>query len=409
MTDGVDFSMFTTLPTSPWLGEGVVEMPYISQPSLSTSRLTATAETGIARGPFSLPMFHELPAKAFALELVTDALGSFNAFFPLFNELHFMNQFHTQYLGSSPGNPGWWACINVVLALAHRFRSMRNYDVAYESAQACGYMQNALAVVAELNIMHSNLAAVQALVGMAIVLQGTANPHPASVLTAAAIRLAQSMGLHRRVPYDSLPQHQIEQGRRVFWLAYILDKDISLRMRQPFAQDDEDMDAEMPSGDTLRLPCLDGSYTTDPFKTRIGLAVIQGQTYKRIYSVQAARQSEAQRQEVAQELSSILSYWRSSVDIDIEDGPMAPLQAPLTTESIHLLVLRFTYVNCLVMIDSHMPHANSSFLNDILPMRGASLVFERPCVIESRKAARLMHLIPHGDYAIAWYEAFFSI
>ncbi|KAM0544849.1 hypothetical protein ACHAPJ_011594 [Fusarium lateritium] len=410
-TDGTDYSMFTTLPTSPWLGERVREIPYVSQPSLSSMRPTGASRTGMALGPFSLPTFHELPPKSFAFELVTDALESFNAFFPIFDESDFMQRFHTHYSESSPGNPSWWACINLVLALAHRFRSMRTFDTAYESAQAIGYIHNALAVVAELNVMHSNLAAAQALLGLAIVLQGTANPHPASVLTAGAIRLAQALGLHRQVPHESLPEDQIEQGRRVFWLAYLLDKDISLRMRQPFAQDDEDMDAELPPGNPLQLPFLDGSCTTDLFKSRIGLAVIQGQIYKRLYSIQAARQSQIQRQEVAQELNSILGYWKSGVDIDIEDSPMAPLQAPLVTEILHLLILRFTYVNCLVMIDRHTPDDNNLLLDDASQMHGAYTIFERTCVTESRKAARLMHLIPQGDYAIVWLllQSFFNI
>ncbi|KAF4966842.1 hypothetical protein FSARC_5521 [Fusarium sarcochroum] len=409
-TDSMDYSMFTTLPTSPWLNERVREIPYVNQPSLSSMRPTGSSRTGMALGPFSLPTFHELPSKPVALELITDALKSFNTFFPIFDESDFMHKFHDQYLDSSPGNPSWWACINLVLALAHRFRSMRTYDTGYESTQAFGHIHNALAVVAELNIMHSNLAAVQALVGLAIVLQGTANPHPASVLTAAAIRLAQALGLHRQIPHDSLPKNEIEQGRRVFWHAYLLDKDISLRMRQPFAQDDEDMDAELPSDNLFQPPSLGGSNTTDLFRSRIGLAVIQGQVYKRLYSVQAARQSEIQRQEVAQELNSIIGYWKSGVDIDIEDGPMAPLQAPLKIEVLHLLILRFTYVSCLVMIDVHTPDTTNLLL-DVSQMHGTYSIFERACVTESRKAAQLIHLIPHGDYAIVWLllQSFFNI
>lgn len=396
--DGMDFSKFTLLPTTPW-AERVGEMPHVNIPSLSSMRPTNISTTEMIRQPLSLPTFHQLPSKGFALELLTDGLKSFNAFFPIFDETELLQKFHARYLDSTPSDPCWWSCINVFLAIAHRFRSMRTYDRAYETKQACGYIHNALAVVAELNVMHSNLAAVQSLVGLAIVLQGTANPHPASVLTAAAIRLAQTLGLHRETPYDCLPKDQVEQGRRVFWLAYILDKDISLRMKQPFSQDDEDMDAILPSGNTLQLPSPDGLSTTDLFKSRIGLAVIQGQVYKKLYSVQATRKPEAQRHEVARELNSILSYWKSSVDIDFEDGAYAPLQPPLTTEIMHCLVQRFTYINCLVMINVHIPEMDSFLVDDLSQMYST---FEQAYVTESRKAARLIHLIPHGDYAVVW-------
>jgi hypothetical protein len=396
--DGMDFSKFTLLPTTPW-AERVGEMPHANIPSLSSMRPTNISTTEMIRQPLSLPTFHQLPSKGFALELITDGLKSFNSFFPIFDETELLQKFHARYLDSTPSDPCWWSCINVFLAIAHRFRSMRTYDRAYETKQACGYIHNALAVVAELNVMHSNLEAVQSLVGLAIVLQGTANPHPASVLTAAAIRLAQTLRLHRETPYDCLPKDQVEQGRRVFWLAYILDKDISLRMKQPFAQDDEDMDAILPSGNTLQLPSFDGLSTTDLFKSRIGLAVIQGQVYKKLYSVQATRKPEAQRHEVARELNSILSYWKSSVDIDFEDRAYVPLQPPLTTEIMHSLVQRFTYINCLVMINIHVPEMDSFLIEDSSQMYST---FEQAYITESRKAARLIHLVPHGDYAVVW-------
>ncbi|KIL85011.1 hypothetical protein FAVG1_11882 [Fusarium avenaceum] len=396
--DGMDFSKFTLLPTTPW-AERVGEMPHVKITSLSSMGPTNISTTEMILQPLSLPTFHQLPSKGFALELITDGLKSFNTFFPIFDETDLLQKFHAQYLDSTPNDPCWWSCINVFLAIAHRFRSMRTYDRAYETKQACGYIHNALAVVAELNVMHSNLAAVQSLVGLAIVLQGTANPHPASVLTAAAIRLAQTLGLHRETPYDCLPKDQVEQGRRVFWLAYILDKDISLRMKQPFAQDDEDMDAILPSRNALQIAPPDGLSNTDLLNSRIGLAVIQGQVYKRLYSVQAARQPEAQRQEVARELNSILSYWKSSVDIDFEDGVMVPLQPPLATEMMHSLIHRFTYVNCLVMINVHIPETDSFLVDDLSQIHS---IFEQAYVTESRKAAQLISLIPHGDYAVVW-------
>lgn len=360
----------------------------------------------LALGPFSLPSFHELPTKPVALELVHDAFQSFNHFFPVFDEQEFIHQFHHQYMESSPSDPAWWACINVVLSLAYRFRAMRTLQTAYENAQSCGYIHNALAVVSELSILRQSLPAIQALVCMAIILQGSPNPQVSSVLTAAAVRLAQAMGLHRRTQNQGLSARQVEQRKRVFWAAYFLDKDISLRMGQPFAQDDDDMDAELPSEAPTDLPLIavgDGFRKINFFNARIGLAVIQGQVYKRLYSVQAARQSEAQKATVAQELGSVLSYWRSSVPVDFEDEAVVPLQAPLSVEFIHMLIMRFTYVNCLVMIDRHLPAPDS--ISTHTPddaLAGVSMFTESLCVLESRKAIRLIQVTPPGDYACVW-------
>ncbi|KAL1877531.1 hypothetical protein Daus18300_002519 [Diaporthe australafricana] len=396
------------LPTFLYQDETSGDIPLSQGPLIPPSPPPLTWKGSLELGPFSLPSFHELPTKAVALELVSDAFGSFNRYFPIFDEQEFLQQFERQYSGSRPSSPAWWACINVVLSLAHRFRAMRTLETAYENAQSCGYIHNALAVVSELSVLRQSLPAIQALLGMAIILQGSPNPQASSVLTATAVRLAQAMGLHRKTQDQTLPVGQVEQRKRVFWILYFLDKDISLRMGQPFAQDDDDMDAELPVETPTDLTLIglgddSESHKINFFNTRIGLAVIQGQVYKRLYSVQATRQPEAQKASVAYELSSVLSYWRNSVPVDFEDNPGQPLQIPLPTEFLHMLILRFTYVNCLVMIDRHLPSLDLISTNTPdAGLAGPFMATESLCVVESRKALRLIQVTPSGDYACVW-------
>lgn len=56
-------------------------------------------------------------------------------------------------------------------------------------------------------------------------LQGTPNPQPAFFLVAAAIRLSHSIGLHKRGSGFGLNPVEVEQRKRVFWIAYCLDKE----------------------------------------------------------------------------------------------------------------------------------------------------------------------------------------
>lgn len=401
LTNLVEHDFHTSIPTSPWFSNEASDN--IANDSLLVPiNPSINWKRGLALGPFSLPTFMELPSKATALELIGETFRSFNQFFPLFDEQQFLQQFHETYLESNPNNPTWWACINVIFSLAHRFRAMRRLDTEYENAQSCGYIHNALAVVSELSILHNSLPAVQALAGIVTILQGTPNPGPASVLVAAAVRLSQAMGLHRKTQDPSLGRAEIEQRSRVFWIVYFLDKDISLRMGQPFAQDDDDMDAELPAGNLSQLPqCGDQIHTINFFNSRVGLAVIQGQVYKRLYSVQATRQSEAQRVAVAKELGMILLFWRKGVELGFEDDAITTgTQQSFTIEFLHMLILRATYVNCLAMVDRHLPQ-NEKTLTDA-ESQSACHPSQRICVVESRKAIRLIQITPHGDYACVW-------
>ncbi|KAH7126542.1 fungal-specific transcription factor domain-containing protein [Dactylonectria estremocensis] len=354
--------------------------------------------------PVSLPARQQLPIKAVALELIKETFSNYNRFLPLFNEEDFLREFQLKYSTSNPGDAGWWACLNVVLSIAHRLRALRTLDPTHENILACGYIQNALGVISELNVSNRSLSAVQALVGMACILQGTPNPEPASMLVAAALRLAQAMNLHRECSDPALTKSQAEIRRRVFWKVYVLDKDISLRTGRPFSQDDDDMDVRLPSNTSLE-PC-----NVDLFNYRIGLAVIQGQVYKQLYSIRAGRQAETQRAIAAQELSSLLSYWKSNAQLESPEDSTMLSGCQISGEMIHKVVLRLTYIHCLTMIDRHLPATAGSPSDQELSRSELLLPPGSLCLAESRKAIRLIEAIPQGDCACAWMllHAFFA-
>lgn len=57
-------------------------------------------------------------------------------------------------------------------------------------------------------------------------LMGTPNPQPSFFLVAAALRLAHSLGLHKKgSTFSGLDKAEIEQRQRVYWIAYMLDKE----------------------------------------------------------------------------------------------------------------------------------------------------------------------------------------
>jgi hypothetical protein len=56
-------------------------------------------------------------------------------------------------------------------------------------------------------------------------LQGTPNPQPSFFLVAAAIRISHGIGLHKRGSGFNLNPEELEQRKRVFWIAYMVDKE----------------------------------------------------------------------------------------------------------------------------------------------------------------------------------------
>ena len=120
----------------------------------------------VFRDIFSRRVFRPLPPKDEALSLLKDFFENFNCMFPLFHEPTFMHLVDKHYSMDPFEGSGWWASLNVALAIAHRLRVMSNLVPQEEDQKAWGYLKNALAVQTELTMRNTDLLSVQALLGM---------------------------------------------------------------------------------------------------------------------------------------------------------------------------------------------------------------------------------------------------
>lgn len=115
---------------------------------------------------FARRVFKQLPPKEEALSLFKDFFENFNCIVPLFHEATFMHLVERQYSRDPYEGSGWWASINVVLAISHRLRVMSNLVPHEEDKKAWLYLKNAMGVLTELTMRNTDLLSVQALLGM---------------------------------------------------------------------------------------------------------------------------------------------------------------------------------------------------------------------------------------------------
>lgn len=366
---------------------------------------------------FGRRIFKRLPSKQECYSLLKDFFENFNAMFPLFHEPTFMHLVEKHYSLDPYEGSGWWASLNVALAIAHRLRVMSNVVDQDEDDHAWGYLKNAMAVMTELTMRNTDLLSVQALLGMALFMQGTPNPQPSFFLVSAAIRLSHSIGLHKRGSGFNLNEVENEQRKRVFWIAYLLDKDICLRSGRPPAQDDDDMNVELPSDHPLdnvgNVPLnketSDGKTTMNLFRQMCMFAQIQSRVYKQLYSVKAARQSDGELLNTIGELDQVLEEWKDSIPIDFR--PEHEIRAAHTPLILHIVVLHFAYYNCLTTIHRMSVHHGywTSRLSDYAiqglnsrPLNPRVFMSAALCVNAARTSIGLIRYIPQGDYACVW-------
>lgn len=174
---------------------------------------------------FARRVFKPLPPRDECESLIDEFFDSFNTMFPLFHEPTFRHLVDRQYSEDPYDGSGWWASLNVALAIAYRIRRLKMQPPPPEDSISWAYFKNALAVLSELTMRNTDLLSVQALIGMCLFLQGSPNPQPSFYLIGAALRLAHSIGLHKHGSGFGLNQVEVEQRKRVFWIAYMIDKE----------------------------------------------------------------------------------------------------------------------------------------------------------------------------------------
>ncbi|KAF2824598.1 hypothetical protein CC86DRAFT_446796 [Ophiobolus disseminans] len=369
---------------------------------------------------FKRRVYKQLPPKHEALSLLKDYFENFNCMFPLFHEPTFMHLVEKHYSDDPYEGSGWWASLNVALAFAHRLRVMSNLVPAEEDEKAWQYLKNAMSVMVELTMRNTDLLSVQALLGIGLFLLGTPNPQPTYFFIATAMRLAHSIGLHKKGANFNLNSAEVEQRKRVFWIAYMLDKDICLRSGRPPIQDDDDMNVELPSEyppDNIgNIPLADGKGTMNLFRLMCTFSIIQSNVYKGLYSVKAAKQTDGELLNTIGELDRELEDWKDGIPLEFR--PEHDIKASHTPLILQVAVLHLGYYNCLTTIHRMSVHHGywtsrlSNFAIQGLnarPLNPRVFMSAQLCVQAARASIHLLKYIPKGDLSCVWLIIYFPV
>ncbi|KAJ4292762.1 hypothetical protein N0V90_009425 [Kalmusia sp. IMI 367209] len=305
-----------------------------------------------------------LPPLEHVLPIVDIFLERFNTVLPLFHAntlLHLVHHFYNLPLPQR--DPVVWAAINVVLALAYQFDQVgsRNTNLPAE------YFNKAQSVLSAVVLGDTHLLNIQVLVGMVFIRQASPDLTHSLVLIATTMRLIHKVGLHDRTASAHLDAASARQRACVFWMAYILDKDLSMRSKQPSIQLDDDIDLDLPSPCTAEhqinnicvdentgvahgiITTVDGIMKMNYFVARIQLAVIEGGVYDYLYSTRSHKRSTEERFRALESVACALETWKASIPFEFSAW-MAP--NTVSNHTLQLLaVLHSTSLACTTLLN----------------------------------------------------------
>ena len=297
------------------------------------------------------------------MALVGIFLNTYNSVLPLFHADTLLRLVGECYARQPrQRDPVVWAAINIVFALAsqHVPGSTSNARSEYQTDQATEYLNKAQSVISTVMLGETRLLNIQVLVGMVMVLQTAHNLTPSLILIAATMCLIHKLSLHNHAASTHLDPVQRRQHARVFWLAYILDKDLSLRTQQPSVQRDDDIDVELPSSlptsnddndNTAGIVVTaDGNSRMNYFLARVKLANIEGRVYDSLYSTRAVNRSLEERSNARESIVSALDEWRASIPPEFSASIVTTSIRNKPTNGGFFCVLHSTSLQCMAFV-----------------------------------------------------------
>ncbi|KAJ0164629.1 putative transcriptional regulatory protein [Colletotrichum tanaceti] len=262
-----------------------------------------------------------------------------------------------------------WAYMNAVLSVGTRQKSVNN--AFQEVCQlAWPFFKNAFSVLTELMVKGTDQLAVQAIVAMAVFMQGTTCMRTAALLSSSAARLSQSIGLHRQpCVMMSMCAQDVEARSRVFWAAYILEKEMGLNHGLDSIQDDDDIETELPSG------CGDGG--VDVLNLRAKLAMVESSIRRRLYTAKGLRLTDDDLVKAIIDLDALLEEWRLSLPAELQPS-YESRQAASPDMAPDMLNLHLAFFRCTMMV--HWAARRHNQYPTVAVLAGTSGGFEMPYI-----------------------------
>ena len=361
------------------------------------------------------PRLSDVPPLQRVLPLFQRFLEHFNGVLPLFHARSLLRLVHDFYRSTlQTRDPVAFAAIHTVLALTYRHVLVGRGNAEYSIV----HLSKAQYVTSEVVLGPTKLLNIQVLVGMVMLLQGSYEHQPALVLIGTTVRLAHKLGLHNRAASAHLDTTEIKQRRNVFWLAYILDKDISMTYNQAAVQLDDDIDLDLPDAveDDERfdettnvdqpstVATLNGLSEFDYFRARIQLAVIEGGVYDYLYSTRAQKRSPEERAVALESVYRALDQWKTSIPPSF--AAEAAIGYVASSSHRFLAVLHSTSLLCTTLVNK--AHAwDQKWISSLKANAATGTAFWVPTswnqmVTESRGLIKLVESLPEMDPANFW-------
>ncbi|KAK4977565.1 hypothetical protein LTR42_001935 [Elasticomyces elasticus] len=343
--------------------------------------------------------------------LLLEFLSDFNSKVPLIVPQHIYAHVRDCY-STATASRITWMLTYLMLGIAHRLRAMSVFSSPDDMARADWYLNQSLVKLPDLLMQEPSLELVQALLGVAILLETSSRSKRAALFASNAIHMCQDLGYPDYHTVSEDPMRSKEQ-QYVFWIAFRLDTDMSLGALRQNAQKLAEISIPPPDGQNVdwwaSIPTPPPTSPTGPgcvnlFALNTSLALIQAEALEELFSNQCRDYPAAVLDSTFQTIKDKLRTWRLKSVVFSVDVQML-YKSMYRSDLVHMIVLEGTYFRTLYQL--HAAAATRGFGTkwDVFQARSLSVVAGLDlggCVGDARRLLELSALVAGGNTSTTW-------
>ncbi|EPE27670.1 Zn2/Cys6 DNA-binding protein [Glarea lozoyensis ATCC 20868] len=272
----------------------------------------------------------------------------------LFREEVIMGGLESYLAGNPNSSLGWYAAMNIMVAhcLRHETDITSMFDNKYHYDH---YVYNAMSLIPTMMLSPVDEVSVGALLSIVLYFMFGFENVPATTILGTAIQQILIAKYHYNVKAPGCSEEDFQQRRRLFWNAYLLDVDLSLRLTKPPVHSLHqiiELPPEIPS-DGIGLVTVSG-HSFHFLREHVRLAKIQSKAYALLYSDTSVLKSPEQLYDDIVELDEELHEWKDNVPEPLR--PQNPLDKLGSDNLMFLTVLHYTYFQLIIVVHSVVFH-----------------------------------------------------
>ncbi|KAF4965600.1 hypothetical protein FSARC_6622 [Fusarium sarcochroum] len=246
-------------------------------------RLSTYGRLPVDQGP-------EFPERMHVKLLLNVARRFIGNYHPLFLEVTFMKEIDAVYRRETVPSMLWLCKFYALMALGEIYTHRRGVGDNNRVPGTNYYVRSVNLLQENLDYYEEpSLMQVEVLTLLAWTSNILGRIRTAYCYSGIAMRLAQSLGMHRSASrHTTLTPVERESRRRTWWVLYFFDRFSASKLGQPITVRDEDIDVEMPSMDGLTREEMAEFLDPQNLITNIKLARIIGNILTHIYGIPKA-------------------------------------------------------------------------------------------------------------------------